>query len=129
MSEWRKYENNFFKNIDIPTLEKAVKSLGLGIDTNVKEVRNYYGSSPVDLAFVKNNHVLSIGLKFEQDGNVALHGDFYATGIQETDFIDKLSQQYSKEMIVDKLSRTSNYSIESTTVNNQGEIELMVSCM
>lgn len=129
MSEWRKYENNFLKNIDTGILEVAASNLGLGVDTTVKEVCNYYGSSPVDLAFTKNGKVVSIGLKLLADGSAELHGDFYGTGIVEKDFLDKLSQQYSKEMIVNKVSRSTYYSIDSTEVNAQGEIELMVSCM
>lgn len=129
MSEWRMYENSFLKNTDYATLKTAAQNLGLDIDNTIKEVRNHYGSSRVDMAFVKDGKVLSIGLLINKDGLIELHGDFYGTGVSEKDFIDKLSQQYSKEMIINKISKTSNYSVESTSVNKNGEIELMVSCI
>lgn len=129
MSHWKTYQNNVLKNTDLKMLQKAVENLGLGLDTSVKQITNAYGRDSVDMAFTKNGHVLSLGLKLNKNGVYELVGDQWGTGVDQAKLVNQIAQQYNKENIVSKLKKTSQYSIADITTNEKKEIEITVACL
>jgi hypothetical protein len=80
--------------------------MGLGLDEHTKSIRNTWGRSDVDAALTKNGQVLSLGFKFTKSASgaeaIELVGDFYSTGVNESTFMDNLSQIYQKHNIIEK---------------------------
>ena len=126
MSIWVKCQNDILKNTDTEILARALKNLDLELDYAVKHVANTWGKSNVDMAIRKNGQLLPIG--FKQEGErLTLHGDFFMTGLNEQKFLNQVAQQYTKEDIVEKLSRTSDFAVTDVVTTENGEIELTVS--
>lgn len=104
--------------------------MGVELDENIKSIRNPWGYEEVDMGFKKNGKEIALGFKEveNKDGSktLVLKGDFYSTGLQEKDFIDRVSQAYTKNDIVDKIENRTSYTIEGTpTMNENGEIEIL----
>jgi hypothetical protein len=128
MSHWKKFESAVLNNVKRNLLDTAVAEMGLQLDYNVKSVSNSYGKAAVDAGFKKNGKVVSVGLVFTMNKDkteaIRLEGDFYATGLNESTFMDKLSQVYQKHNIINKVERE-GWTIEKDTlkVDAQGNIE------
>jgi hypothetical protein len=108
MSHWKKFESNVLKKVKTDLLSVALHEMGLGIDTNIKSIRNSWGRDDVDAGLVdKNGNKLSLGFKLNSNGDdtssLELTGDFYSTGLSETGFMDKLSQTYKKHEVMKQL--------------------------
>lgn len=129
MSHWKTYQNNVLKNTNMEIFKKAVENLGLQLDTTIKKVQNSYGKSDVDMGLRKNGSPISIGFKANKEGILELRGDFWGTGLSETNLLNQIAQQYNKEDIIKKLARTSQYSVTDVVTNKSGEIELTVACL
>ena len=128
MSHWRTFKTNVLSDVSMPTLERALQQMGLGIDHTVKQVKNSFGHSQVDAALTKQGRALSIGFAFDQENgkmSLTLHGDFWATGVNEQGFMDKLSQHYQRFHIEEK-ARQQGWSIESVTETAEGKQEMIL---
>jgi hypothetical protein len=126
MSHWKTFKSDVLANTRIDLLTKALTDMGVELDTSIKSIRNAYGNDQVDMGFKKDGHTIALGLKeVEKDGKtfLELKGDFFATGLDEAAFIDRLSQAYQKERIIQTLT-DNNYTIDSCKVNNKGEVEI-----
>ena len=69
---------------------------------------------------------MSLGFNFKvRNGLIDLEisGDFYATGLNESNFMDQLSQLYQKHKTI-KALENQGYFIDLNTVNEKGEIVL-----
>lgn len=105
MSHLTTYNSNVLINVKKSILRKALKELNLEIDYNIKTVKNSYINEKVDAGFVKNGKAISIGARFVQEGKntkFQVAGDFFCTGINESGFIDKLSQIYKKYDVIEQ---------------------------
>ena len=128
MSHWISYKNDILKNTRINMLEKALKEMGLELDCSIKSIRNAYGHETVNMGIRKNGELVSLGFKEVKNNNdtfLELHGDFFNTGINQQDFMDTLSQYYTKNDIVDKIENNTSYDIESIETNEKGEFEIL----
>lgn len=128
MSHWITYKNDILKNTRKNMLEKALKEMGLELDCSIKSIRNTFGHETVDMGIRKNGELVSLGFKEVKNGNdvsLELHGDFFNTGINQQNFMDTLSQYYTKNDIVDKIENNTSYDIESIETNENGEFEIM----
>lgn len=128
MSHWITYKNDILKNTRKNMLEKALKEMGLELDCSIKSIRNTFGHETVDMGIRKNGEFVSLGFKEVKNGNdvfLELHGDFFNTGINQQNFMDTLSQYYTKNDIVDKIENNTSYDIESIETNENGEFEIM----
>lgn len=124
MSHWRKYQSEVLTNTKIDLLSKSLLEMGVTLDTSIKSIKNTWGQETVDMGFKVGGKAIALGLKESVvDGNkkLELTGDFYGTGLNEAQFIDKLSQIYQKENIINKLE-TSGWTVESVETNELGEI-------
>lgn len=124
MSHWRTYSNDVLVDTVDKHLVSALEEMGLGINENIKSVRNTWGNAEVDFALTKNGVPISIGFKRIQEKNgtkLELRGDFYATGLNESVFMDQLSQKYQKNDIICKLT-DNRWTIENCVTNEEGEI-------
>lgn len=103
MSHLTTYNSDVLVNCSKVLLKRALKDLGLEIDYNIKQVKNSWITEPVDAGFIKDGKAISVGVKFIENGkNTTLQvaGDFFCTGIDQSTFIDKLSQQYKKHDVI-----------------------------
>lgn len=123
MSHWKKFTNNALTNTNMETLGAALAEMGLGLDTTVKYIQNAYSDAHVDMAVTRNGKTLTIGFA-DVNGTLELRGDFWTTGLSEANFLNELSQKYTKTDIVNKINR-SQYTVESVTENENGEIEIL----
>lgn len=129
MSHWMRFQNNVLKDTNMDLLEKAVANLGLGLDHNTKTIRNSYGTDKVDMALTKDGRVISLGFKRNEEGVLELVGDQWGTGVNQKRILNQIAQQYNKENIVQKIKKTSQYSIADITTNSKKEIEITVACL
>jgi hypothetical protein len=126
MSHWRTFKNDVLTNTKENLLKKAVTELGMGLelDSSIKSIRNSWGNEQVDMGLRKNGQPIALGLKKVMvDGKekIELHGDFYSTGLNEATFMDKLSQVYSKENIIDKVN-DAGWTVDNVSTDKEGNI-------
>lgn len=124
MSHWKTFTNDALTNTKTDLLGKALKELGVDLDTSIKSISNTWGNEQVDMGFKVNGEVVALGFKKVGD-KLELKGDFYRSGLREADFMDKVSQFYTKEDIINKINTQSNYTVDSMTTNQNGEIEIL----
>lgn len=126
MSHWKKFEADVLKDINMETLTKAVKDLGVEMDTGIKSIRNTWGNETVSAGLKTNGSAIALGFNFKEVNGktqLELSGDFYGTGLDERTFIDKLAQSYQKHNAVEKLEEQ-GWTIDSIEFNEKNEIEI-----
>lgn len=103
MSHITTYQSDVLKNCKKGLLVRAAKDLGLKLDYSIKSIKNTWIHDVVDAGFVKDDKAIALGIKLHKEGRntrVEVSGDFYGTGIEESSFIDKLSQAYKKHDVI-----------------------------
>lgn len=118
MSHWKTFKSEVLTNTKEDLLRTALSEIGVGLDTERKEIQNTWGREDVDMAFSVNGRGIALGLKQVGD-KMELRGDFYGTGLKESEFMDKLTQVYQKHSIVDKLE-TTGWTVEDITTDAEG---------
>jgi hypothetical protein len=130
MSHWRTYKSDVLKNTKEQHLRTALAEIGVELDTSIKSIRNSWGNEQVDMGFKIDGRPIALGLKkvANEDGSecLELKGDFYATGLNESQFMDRLSQVYQRENIIDKLT-TNKWTVDNTSVDDKGNIVIEAS--
>lgn len=121
MSHWKKFTNDVLTNTKTETLRTSLAEMNVELDTTIKQISNTWGKEPVDMGFKHNGRVIALGLKDVGEGKMELRGDFYGTGLNESQFMDKLSQTYQKHNIQEKL-QLAGWSIDEVSVDANGEI-------
>lgn len=135
MSHWRKFNSQVLNDINKDILSKALANmvdrqgniLNLTFDESITNIRNTWGHETVSASLVKDGKPIALGFNFKEiDGKIALElsGDFFGTGLNESSFIDQLSQNYQRYR-VEQILEENSYSIESITTNEEGEIEMI----
>ena len=108
-------------------LEKACADVGVEFDMKIKQVGNTYGEgAKVDAALKQNGKVLPMGFNFKKKNGkttLELDGDFYGTGLNERDFIDRLSQSYQKHNVIKQVTAQGWY-VDVNSMNTEGEVVL-----
>ena len=131
MSHWNtfKNQNSALENTNMDLLHKAIAEMGVQLDTSIKEITNPWGKEAVDMGLKRDGRALALGFRRVQVNGkttLELRGDFYSTGLREDTFIDRLSQIYTKEDIINRIQHNSSYMIESQTYNEKtGEYEII----
>ena len=129
MSHWRNHVSKVLEDVERPLLEKALGDMKLKLDTGIKSVKNSYGSAKVDAAITRDGKPLSIGVLFvETDGKVKLKvaGDWFATGLNESTFVDGIAHSYQKYRVEDE-SRMQGWVVDATTERTDGCCEVEIS--
>lgn len=124
MSCWMKQSSAVLTDCKKDLLEKALNSLGFALDHNQKTVRNAWGSSDCDAALVKQGRTMPLGIAYTEEDNktkATLVGDFWGTGVNESNFINEMSVAYSKESIKQYCDEN-GYTIDVDQVDDNGEI-------
>lgn len=126
MSHWKKFESKVLENVNKDILARAVAEMNLKLDPRIKTIQNTWGNESVDAGLVKNGKAIALGFNYKDvDGalKLELSGDFYATGLVESQFMDKLAQLYQKNNAIDKLEEQ-GWTMDTVEVNDKGEIVL-----
>lgn len=124
MSHWKKFSSKVLEDINESTLQKAAEDLGVSFHKNIRHIKNTWGNESVSAGLKKDGRAIPLGFNFKnRNGKIALElsGDFYATGLDERTFMDRLSQAYQKHKSVEALE-SQGYIIDLQNVNNDGEI-------
>lgn len=99
MSCWRKYTADVMKDVDKAMMHEACQKMGFDFNENIKSVSSSWErrEEPVDAAFVKDGHTLSLGFRFrgDEEGHLTVEGDFWNTGLDENTFMQDLGQIYA----------------------------------
>lgn len=119
MSHWKTFKSDVLTNTNVDMLRTALGEIGVGLDTNRKQISNTWGKEDVDMAFSVNGRGVALGLKQVGD-KMELRGDFYGTGLRENEFMDKLTQVYKKIDIVDRLENN-GWTVEDITQDQNGD--------
>lgn len=103
MSHLTTYNSEVLVNCKKTLLTRAIKDLGLGIDYDIKQIKNTWITEVVDAGFTKDGNPVSVGIKFIKEGKntkIEVSGDFFCTGLDEKTFINRLSQAYKKHDVI-----------------------------
>lgn len=119
MSHWKTFKSDVLTNTKESLLRTALAEIGVELQTDRKEIKNTWGHEAVDMAFAVKGRGIALGLKKVGD-TLELRGDFYGTGLNESQFMDKLTQVYKKNDIVDRLEN-SGWTVEDITQDQNGE--------
>lgn len=99
ISHWKKFTTNVLKNVQEDLLVRACTDLGISYDRTINSIRNTWGNERCDAGLIYNGKAIPLGFNFKvEDGKTKLElsGDFFATGLRESSFMDSLSQAYQK---------------------------------
>lgn len=130
MSVWKTVKNNTMeKNVDMKMLDKALEGIGAKLDYNIKEVRNSWGHEKCTAGIfnVNKNKITALGVRTTKEGGIELVGDTWGSGLggdgKQDELMNKIAQQYNKELYTVKLNEM-GYIVTDTTTNANGEIEI-----
>ena len=119
MSHWVAKQTEVLKDVNEALLGKALSAMGLGLNTKGGNIANVWGSEQVDYIVTRNGSNTTLG--FVRDGNsLVLKGDFFSTGVNESTFMDTLSQSYQGEKTLDFFNRT-GWIVELDETNAESE--------
>ncbi len=124
MSHWKRFESNVLADVKMDVLKLAAKDIGVDVDESITNIRNTWGNETVSAGLKINGSPVSLGFNFKNvDGKTQLEltGDFYCTGLNESTFIDQLSQSYQKHNAIEKLQEQ-GWQMDSIETNEKGEI-------
>ena len=130
MSCWKQCASAI-TNVDITTLEKAAKKMGLGLDQNAKNVATSYGtwernSANVDGAFTKNGLKIQLGYILKgTTGKLEIVGDFWGTALDSESFMGQLGQIY-REIEIQTQAELMGYTVDTIVTNAQGDTEIEI---
>ncbi|MGL5507783.1 MAG: DUF1257 domain-containing protein [Paraclostridium sp.] len=129
MSVWKRLESRILEsNIDRGMLELALKDLEIGLDNNVKTIKNSYGTDSVDAGFIYKDRNISMGISYNKKGGVELVGDIWGTGLgrdgKQDALLNKIAQAYQKRNVLQALDMN-GWTVESTNIVN-GKVEIEV---
>ena len=131
MSVWKQITSDVLgKNVNEKMLVNALADLGIGLDKNVKSIRNSWGSDSCDAALTKNGRVTSMGIRWTKNKGIELVGDTFncnfGMGIydkgQET-LMNKIAQAYQVRHVKQQMA-LNNWMVEEQVTEN-GEIKLV----
>ena len=127
MSHLTTYKNNFLDKVKREMLIESLKEIGIELDFSTKSIHNTWIDADVDAAFKVDGKIIAAGLKFSTnaDGSekVDVVADFYGTGFNDKEIIDRMSQIYTKNDIVEKCNSQRWFvSDEDVTQNENGDI-------
>jgi hypothetical protein len=124
MSHWRKFSSDVLTNTKVSLLSASLAEMGVELDTSIKNIRNTWGQEEVDMGFKVDGRPIALGLKetvVDGEKKMELRGDFYGTGLNESQFMDKLSQVYQKNNIVEKLE-DNRWTVENVKTDEYGNV-------
>ena len=103
MSHLSTYNSKVLVNCKKTLLSKAAADLGLTLDYNIKMIKNTWITEKVDAGFLKDGKPIAVGLRITKEGkntNYEVAGDFWGTGLNQSKFVDQLSQAYKKQDVI-----------------------------
>lgn len=119
MSHITKYKINM---VSMEALKRALKTMGYNaVEGKLKGYNN--ATSKTDI-IVKEHP--SLGFLKNEDGSINFVGDFYNTGLQEKDFMNKLKSEYTYAELKRSLQGNPNIKIVKESRNN-GKIQVRCS--
>ena len=105
MSHITTYKNQSLVNTDRARLNEALREFGITLDYDNRQIKNQWINDTVDAVFVHDGKRIAAGINFKMvDGKeeIEVTGDFWGTGLNQTELTNKLAQVYQKHDIVAK---------------------------
>lgn len=130
MSVWKQITSDVLgKNVNKKMLSNALADLGIGIDENVKQIRNSWGSDSCDFALTNKGKVTAVGMRWTAKKGIELVGDTFCCGFdgigdkgQET-LMNRIAQAYQVRHVKQQMA-LNNWMVEEQVTEN-GEIKLV----
>lgn len=129
MSHITTYKNESLVNCERARLGEALRELGITLDYENRNIKNQWINDTVDAAFVHDGKRISAGINFKTNAEgkeeIEVTGDFWGTGINQTELTNKLAQVYQKHDIVAKCREQRWFvdgNVEDIKENENGEI-------
>lgn len=131
MSHLSTFKNETLKNVEKEMLEKSLAELGLSLDYNDKHFENTWIQDTVNYGtFRYHGKKIAAGINMVKDEKgdtrVEISGDFYGTGIDDSEIMNAIAQVYQKNDIVKRVTNA-RWSVDSVEKNQENEYEIMVS--
>lgn len=132
MSIWQTVKNDVLgKNVSEKMLEAALNDLGIGLNKNIKTIRNSWGHDTCDAALTKDGKTTSMGIRWTKNKGIELVGDtfncHFGHGIGDKgqqQLTDKIAQAYQVRFIKYQM-QINNWNVEKQ-VDVNGKVKLVL---
>lgn len=126
MSHLTTHKSNVLVNTNKEMLGASLSELGIQLDYDNRTIRNQWITEQVDAAFIYNDKRIAVGINFKTNAEgkeeVEVAGDFYGTGLNQKELVDRISQVYQKNNVIEKC-RQQRWNIDpSNIVEKDGKI-------
>ena len=131
MSVWKQVKVDVLnKNVNERLLVQALNDLGIGINKDVKTIRNSWGHDTCDFALVNKGKVTSVGMRWTKGKGLELVGDTFCCGFEgvsdkgQEKLMNMIAQAYQVRHIKQQM-QLNNWTVESQTTEN-GQVKLVL---
>ena len=131
MSVWKQVKSDVLgKNVNEKMLIAALKDLGIGINKDIKTIRNSWGQDTCDFVLTNGNKVTAVGMRWTKGKGIELVGDTFCCGFQgvgdkgQEALMNKIAQAYQVRHIKHQM-QLNNWTVEQQTTEN-GQVKLVL---
>lgn len=131
MSVWKQVKSDVLgKNVNERMLVQALNDLGIGINKDVKTIRNSWGHDTCDFVLTNKGKVTAVGMRWTKGKGIELVGDTFCCGFEgindkgQEALMNKIAQAYQVRHIKQQMQLNNWIVEEQRTVN--GEVKLVL---
>ncbi len=131
MSVWKQVKSDVLgKNVNERMLVQALNDLGIGINKDVKTIRNSWGHDTCDFVLTNKGKITSVGMRWTKGKGIELVGDTFCCGFEgvndkgQEQLMNKIAQAYQVRHIKQQMA-LNNWTVESQTTEN-GQVKLVL---
>ena len=134
MSVWKQVKSDVLgKNVNERMLVQALNDLGIGINKDIKTIRNSWGQDTCDFVLTnkkKNNQITAVGMRWTKGKGIELVGDTFCCGFDgvndkgQEKLMNMIAQAYQVRYIKQQM-QLNNWTVEKQTTEN-GQVKLVL---
>jgi hypothetical protein len=131
MSVWKQVKSDVLgKNVNERMLVQALNDLGIGINKDVKTIRNSWGHDTCDFVLTNKGKLTAVGMRWTKGKGIELVGDTFCCGFEgindkgQEALMNKIAQAYQVRHIKQQM-QLNNWTVESQTTEN-GQVKLVL---
>ena len=131
MSVWKQVKSDVLgKNVNERMLVQALADLGIGINKEIKTIRNSWGHDTCDFVLTNKGKATAVGMRWTKGKGVELVGDTFCSGFKgindkgQEQLMNMIAQAYQVRHIKQQM-QLNNWTVESQTTEN-GQVKLVL---